>query len=420
MTLVKKGKHTFYETPRYADFPHTEAQARINKAQKLMSENEVDCLTLWSRENIYYFSAFQTTHWWVPSIQPAILILFVDREPIIIVPELLHGLAEGLSWVRDIRIQELAHEPRSQRELPKEVANLIKDRGYGRKNIGLEKGPLGCMWIPRPLGDIEAFKNALPDARFVDGDKVIWGCRMIKSPFEIERIRRSVEGARAIQSTLVEEFRPGMTEVELNSILHRKAAELDGVFLRDNALGLKGHLSCSQEKEPIMDIMAIEGVTINRGDFIVYDMTLIYKGYGADSARIFQVGPITDKIRRNYELVWEGEDKGADILMPGIKANEVYDAMYEPIKAAGLPAIDMGGHGVGLVTHEPPSIDAWNEMVIEEGMVLSIEPWMFGSFISRGGEGVFGIQDTFVVTQGGCYKLEGLRREIIQVSHPIL
>jgi len=148
MTLVKEEKYAFYETPKYPDFPYSEWQARISKAQRLMGENEVDCLALWSRENIYYFSAFQTGHWWLPSLQPAILILFTDREPILIVPRLLQGTAEGLCWVRDMRIHELPHQPRSQRELPTEVANLIKDLGYGRRNIGLETGPLGCMWIP--------------------------------------------------------------------------------------------------------------------------------------------------------------------------------------------------------------------------------------------------------------------------------
>jgi len=267
------------------------------------------------------------------------------------------------------------------------------------------------------LCDIDAFRDALPDARFVDGDKVIWGCRMIKSPLEIERIRKSVEGIRAIEATLVEEFRPGMTEVELSRILHLKADGLEGICLRDNAFGLKGHFSCSLERAPIADVMAIEGVTITKGDYISFDMSFIYRGYLADNARVYQVGPITDTMRSNYELIWQCEDRAADILRPGVKANELFNAFYEPIEAAGFRASDMAGHGVGLINHEPPSIDGWNEMVIEEGMTLSIEG---GLSRRRGAEVSLHIQDTFVVTDKGCYKLEGLRRDIIQVSHPIL
>ena len=97
----------------------------------------------------------------------------------------------------------------------------------------------------------------------------------------------------------------------------------------------------------------------------------------------------------------------------------LWHAMYEPIRAEGLPVLDMGGHGTGMDTHEPPSIDAWNEMTIEEGMVLSIEPWLLEYYRMKGGEGKFGIQDQFVVTRNGCEKIAGLRRDIIQVSHPI-
>ena len=61
-----------------------------------------------------------------------------------------------------------------------------------------------------------------------------------------------------------------------------------------------------------------------------------------------------------------------------------------------------------------------DEQEIEEGMVLSIEPWSYHSLKMHGGTGKFGIQDQFVVTADGCEKIDGLRREIIQVSHPIL
>lgn len=420
MPLVKQEKPTYYEKPKFPDYPSSEWRARINKAQKLMAENEIDCLTLWNRENVYYFSAFQTTHWWLPSIQPAILLLFVDREPLLIVPSLLHGLAEALSWVRDMAILEEAHEAPAQRQLPKDVANLIKDLGYGRKNIGLETGPLGCMWIPRPLCDIDAFRDALPDARFVDGENVYWGCRMIKSPFEIDRIRKSVEGIRIIQATLVEEFRPGMSEIELVKILHRKAAELEGTLIRDNAFGLKGMYICSLEAEAVFDVGALDGVTIGKGDYIIIDNMLTYRSYGADNARTFQVGPITDKIKKNYELMWECQDRGGEILKPGITASDLYNATVEPMKAAGLPVLELVGHGVGLINHEPPFLDAHNEIVLQEGMTLSVEPWIVAGFKSQGGDGIFGLQDTFVVTEKGCDKIEGLRRDIIQVSHPIL
>jgi Xaa-Pro aminopeptidase len=59
-------------------------------------------------------------------------------------------------------------------------------------------------------------------------------------------------------------------------------------------------------------------------------------------------------------------------------------------------------------------------MEIQEGMVLSIEPWSYLSLKMQGGLGKFGVQDQFVITKEGCTKIGGLRRDIVQVSHPIL
>ena len=64
--------------------------------------------------------------------------------------------------------------------------------------------------------------------------------------------------------------------------------------------------------------------------------------------------------------LFAAEDASADMLKAGVKANEVYEAMYRVVREAGYKDFDMGGHGTGIDSHEPPSIDAWNEQMIEE------------------------------------------------------
>ncbi len=410
--MLNKVARTYYQQPRFPDYPYSEWEARIAKAQELMAKNGADCLVVWERENNRYFFGFQTIHWFLKSLQPAVGIIPVDGEPILVVPALFHGNAEGLCWIKDLRIQLNPHQPKSQRELPIEIAEVLKEIGCGSKRIALEMGPLGCTWIPRPLNDIEAFKAALPDAKFVDGDKIIWGCRMIKSALEIDRIGKSINAVAAVQAAIAEGYRPGMSEIDLMKVINHARADQEGMGLGDDAVSL-AHYSACPDGASIIDLMALEGAQTSKDYAIQFDGFCPYKGYVPDSCRIFQTSPVTDSIRKYYDVLFEAEDRAEALLRPGVTAKEVNDGMYQIVIDAGYQPLDMGGHGTGLTTHEPPSIDAWNEQVIEEGMVLSIEPW----FSIKNG-GIFGIQDTYVVTKTGCYKINGLRRDIIQVSHP--
>ncbi|MCL5962494.1 MAG: Xaa-Pro peptidase family protein [Chloroflexi bacterium] len=418
MALVKlQPKDWVTETPRFADFPRDEWERRINRAKQLMNENGIDALVVWMRENVRYFFGFQTTHWEIPSIQPGVGIIPLEGDPVIIVPDLLLINAQVLGWSRNIIYQPRAHEVPKERALPKEVANIVKELGCGNKTIALESGPLGCMWIPRPLNDIEAFINDLPDAKFVDGDKVIWGCRMIKSPLEIERIKRAAQVITDCHAAIVEQFRPGMTEQDVAKIIH--GVEIDSGELRGGDTCLVAHLVCNLEKEGICDILALDDVMIGKNDYIQADLQHKHKGYWADTARMFQVSPITDIMKRNYELCAEGLDNAAAAIKPGVRIAEVYRTAVEPIVKAGYRPFEMAGHGIGLHPHEPPSIDGTNDMILEPGMVFTIEVWVFTDLKRHDGSGVFGYEDQYVCTDTGHERIVGLPKDIIRVSNPI-
>ena len=420
MTLAKlEPKDYVTEVPRYPDFPQAEWKRRIDRAKQLMSENEIDAVVVWKRENVRYFFGFQTTHWEIPSIQPAVGIIPLDGEPVLIVPDLVLVNAQVFCWTRNIRYQLYAHQVPQERALPKEVAAAVKEIGCGRKNIALEMGYLGCMWIPRPLNDIEAFKNDLPNARFVDGDKVIWGCRMIKSPLEIDRIRQACAVITRAHSEIINKFRPGMTEMDVAKLIHH--VEVESGDFRGGDTTVCSHITCNLEKEGVADILALDDVPITKNDYLQLDLQHKHKGYWADIARDFQIGPLTDKIKRNYELCAEGLDSGAAMIRPGVKVKEIYEAATKPIVDAGIKPLEMAGHGIGMDIHEPPSIDGTNEMLLQEGMTFALEVWVFGdpSMQKRaGGEGTFGFEDEYVCTDKGYEKIEGLNKSIIQVSHP--
>ena len=147
----------------------------------------------------------------------------------------------------DIRYLSRAHELRQQRVLSREVATVLKEIGCGSKNIGLEMGStyVGTMWIPRPFDDIQRMMDALPDAKWVDGDKVIWGCRMIKSPLEVERMRIACAVTKKCHTAVVDQFRPGMAEMDVAKIIHRIQVD-DGTLMGGDQV-FCSHIVCGKD-----------------------------------------------------------------------------------------------------------------------------------------------------------------------------
>jgi len=419
MSLIKlEPKDFMSEVPSFPDFPYSEYQNRINRVRELMGESDIDVLLLWDREDVRYFFGYQTTHWELPPPHPAVGIISLHRDPIIVPGQITLYNAQAFCWTRDIRYLPSAHEMWQQRALPIDIADIVKEIGCENKNIALEMGAThqGTLWIPRPLNDIEAMKNELPNAKFVDGDKVIWECRMIKSPLEVDRIRQAASVIRRCHAAVVDRFEPGMTEMDVGKIIHH--VEVDSGDLRGGDYTLCAHIVCNREKEGVCDCLALDDVTITKDDYLQLDLQHKHKGYWADIARTYQVGPISDETKRGYELCSKGLRDAEAILEPGVKMSALYKAITKPMVDAGVPTFEMGGHGIGMKVHEPPENDAVTDEPLREGVVIAMEAWAFGNFRRDGGIGVIGTENQYACTDKGYEKISGLDESIIQVAHP--
>ncbi|MBW2619035.1 MAG: aminopeptidase P family protein [Deltaproteobacteria bacterium] len=273
------------------------------------------------------------------------------------------------------------------------------------------------MYIPRPLIDIEAFKNGLPDAKFVDGDKVVWGCRMFKSPLEVERMKRAAQVIHRMHAAVAKEFRPGMSEMDVAKICHHIQIESGDIQGGDTAI--ISHIICGGEKEGMLDVLAHSEVTITAGDYLQLDLMHKHRGYWAYVVRQFQVGPVTDEMERYYQLCAEGMENALSIIKPGVRCCDVFEAAVKPETDAGLePPFGMAGHGIGMDILEPPSIDSTNEAVLEEGMTFSLETWLITGLRRHGGSGLFGYEEQYVITENGYETVGAIDKRINQVLHP--
>jgi Xaa-Pro aminopeptidase len=136
---------------------------------------------------------------------------------------------------------------------------------------------------------------------------------------------------------------------------------------------------------------------------VVLDFGALVDGYCSDMTRTVWVDHLDDaEVRRAVGVVLEAQAAGVAAVRAGVEARAVDRACREVIAAAGWEDrfVHGTGHGVGLDIHEAPSVAATSADTLEAGHVVTIEPGVY-----LPGVGGVRIEDTVVVTDGGCRPL---------------
>src|SRR5439155_19190266 len=145
------------------------------------------------------------------------------------------------------------------------------------------------------------------------------------------------------------------------------------------------------------------------GDLILLDFGAAWRGYRADTTRMAVVGEPDSRQLEVHAVVLAAHDAAVAAVRAGVTAGEVDEAARAVIRDAGMGDrfIHRVGHGLGLEAHEDPSLDPGSDTLLEEGMVVTIEPGVY-----LPGWGGVRIEDDVVVEAGGGRLLTAASREL--------
>jgi Xaa-Pro aminopeptidase len=128
--------------------------------------------------------------------------------------------------------------------------------------------------------------------------------------------------------------------------------------------------------------------------------------YFADITRTVVKGRASQKVRRMFQAVREGQEIAYRMIRPGVDGAAVHQAILDYFKQQGFATGEVNGrmqgffhgtgHGVGLEIHEPPRVSGKSDILLA-GMVVTVEPGLY--YEDAGG---MRIEDMVVVTQDGC------------------
>jgi Xaa-Pro aminopeptidase len=287
------------------------------------------------------------------------------------------------SWIEDIRAYRYAA---SLREANLEAVGLLAEmlREYGAaERVGVED-----MHLPALYRD--ALARELGDAELADATDVFEDVRVIKTPGEVELMGYAALASDKAIHTGFAVARPGQTEQELAAGIQGAAVRL-GADALDHADVHAGAHATVVHAWPM-------GLRLEPGEIVHVDFGAVFGGYRTDIARNAVVGAPTAEQERFYAPLADAKQAMLEAIRPGVTAGAVYDAGRSTIEAGGL-VYPWGtlGHSIGLSIHEGFEIVRGSERVLEENMVLNIEP----SHIEPGAAR-YHVEDNLVVTADGA------------------
>ena len=249
------------------------------------------------------------------------------------------------------------------------------------------------------LGEAELLRGKF-EIRAAAG--VIEALRLVKSPEEIEKIRKSVMLNSQAFELAIQKARPGMREYELAAEIEYRMKRLGADCAAFETIVAAGERSAFPHARP-------GAMRIEKDQMLLIDMGATLDGYTSDMTRMAHFGKPPKKARDAYRSVLEAQLAAVDAVRPGRTGAQVDKAARDVLKAAGLGEafVHSTGHGLGLEIHEDPRIGKSGKVKLAAGMAITIEP---GIYLE--GWGGIRIEDTVVVTETGCEVLTPTSKEL--------
>ncbi len=389
--------------------PTEEIAARIAALRGLMAGSGIAFCVIMQHVDLFYFTG---------STQKATLVVALDKDPLYFVQRSVE---------------------RARMESPLPVIEVKSDREIGAvlAEKGILKGTGGMELDVVPVAVFQRFAGIIGFDTFIDISGLVKALRIVKSPFELEQVRKSGAICDAVFAHAPTVIREGAREVDID-------AALVAVGRRQ---GHQGFLRMRGFNQEMMNLYVTSGTTgtiasagdvpvsgfglsaaiaqgsstktVAKGIPVLVDYGGGYNGYITDETRSYVVGRLDETFLKPYEVAREIIEDTEVFGKEGVNCTDIFARAYKKVRRAGLEAHFMGfgagqvsfiGHGLGLEINELPVITARHSMVLRQGVVFAYEP----KFVFPG-KGVIGIEVDFITRKERLERVSKTPIDLVQL-----
>ena len=238
-----------------------------------------------------------------------------------------------------------------------------------------------------------------------------------KSAREINLMKEAGRVVGLVFQTLESQIKPGMTTLEIDSIVEKTMLENGCIPAEKGYYGYPAS-ACVSVNDTLIHGIPSKKIVLREGDIVSVDIVATYKGYSADACRTFKVGTLTERAHRIVDVTKEAFFEAVKLIKPGIHLGDISATIQKYVESHGYNVVrEYTGHGIGAHMHEDPAIPNYGTMgtgpILAPGMALAIEPMVLEgrkdvrvlgdgwTVKSRDGKLTAHYENTVIVTENG-------------------
>ncbi|GGA82164.1 M24 family metallopeptidase [Ornithinibacillus halotolerans] len=358
---------------------------RMEALVQELSKNQLDSILITSPANIYYVSNYYTD----PHERVVAVYATLHHDPILILPAMEAEDAKAAGW-------SYAMIDYHDHENPWELfLTFLKENGKIPQSLGVEEDYLS-------LSRYSSLKEILPSTEIKNAQEVLALLRVIKTTNEYESLKKAAELADFGIQTGIQALKEGITELEVIAEIEYELKKQGVQAMSFSTMVLFGDKAASPHGTP-------GSRKLVPGDLVLFDLGVIYEGYCSDITRTVAYKSVNEEQQKIYNTVLEGQLKAIEASLLGNAVGNIDKAARDHIESCGYGQYfnHRIGHGLGIETHEYPSLHGNNTLPLQEGMCYTIEPGIYVPKVA----GVR-IEDMIFMTKDGAEILTKFPKEL--------
>jgi len=330
--------------------------ARRDRLRALLRREHLSSLLVSRAANRYYLSGFEL-HNPQENESAGMLLVTVDGADLLFTDPRYRDSALRLWPEADLRIY--------RGNAPEVIGTTVSSLGAGV--LGLEAQGISLEFFDHCAASLSALVEIRRTRDLVEQ------MRLVKAQDELERIRAACALNHAMMAWLPSVALPGRTEAQV-------AWDIEKFFRERGASELAFATIVGSGRNAALPHCIPGGDPLRQDDLVLVDAGCRVQDYCADQTRTLWLGKnVSARFRDTLQAVQEAQRLAIALIRPGAACREIFAAAWDHFAQLGVEdSFTHGlGHGIGLETHEGPSLNQMSTQTLEPGMVVTVEPGLY-------------------------------------------